>query len=44
MIKLLRFYFSVSVSYKTKVESVQLGKPPTEVRVLRKVCVVVVGV
>ena len=28
---------------KTKVESVQLGKPPTEPRVLRKVCVVVGG-
>ena len=28
---------------KTKVESVQLGKPPTEPRVLKKVCVVVVG-
>ena len=28
--------------YKTKVESAQLGKPPTEPRVLRKVCVVVV--
>ena len=28
---------------KTKVESVQLRKPPTEPRVLRKVCVVVVG-
>ena len=26
---------------KTKVESVHLGKPPTESRVLRKVCVVV---
>ena len=26
---------------KTKVESVQLGKPPTKPRVLRNVCVVV---
>ena len=29
--------------YKTKIESVQLGKPPTEPRVLRKICMVVLG-
>ena len=28
---------------KTKIKSVQLGKPPTEPRVLGKVCVVLVS-
>ena len=42
-VTVLKTAFYVKINHKSKVKSVQLGKPHTEPRVLRKVCVVVGG-